>query len=82
MFVVYAQRVESLSLVTFNQFANTDAWRKEMVSDGFTVQRGINVFVDPIAGNKVIILAECATETEASDYAKFGNRVIAFNNTD
>jgi hypothetical protein len=82
MFVVYAQRVASQSLVTYNKYAGIGGWRNEMIDDGFTVQRAINVFVNPDNGNKVMVLAECDEESKAADYAKLGNRAMGFAFTD
>jgi hypothetical protein len=78
MFVVYAQRVALQSLVTYNKYVGVGGWRREMADDGFTVQRAINVLVDPINGNKVMILAECDEESKAADIAKLGNRAMQF----
>lgn len=78
MFVVYAQRVGADRLATFNHFDTLTDWVAEMVDDGFTKRTSFNAFVDPITDNKVLLLAECSTESEANAIAQIANRTIRF----
>jgi hypothetical protein len=82
VFVVYAQRVGSDRLATFNKFAGINDWREEMRADGFDRQIACNAFVDSSTGNKVLLLAECAEESEANAIAQIANRTIRFARND
>lgn len=76
MYIVYAQWIGDGKLVTYNQFASVQDWRKEMVEDGFTEVDGVSVLRGD--AGKVQLLAQTNNPTKAHELAIFGNRLLRF----